>query len=102
MVRAFTIDFSYNGKNYTAVISQSMVLHYIGYTKINTTREKRKRELGMRAHDTSLLFFKWVILFYVKTACRIDTKAIEGYKTFHHLKLLEPYLETIAIDDLLN
>jgi hypothetical protein len=58
--------------------------------------------VAKRSNATHLFFLFHMDRFYVETSCRMDTKAIEGYKMFHHLQLLEPYLETIAIDDLLN
>ena len=53
--------------------------------------------------DTKHFFFLFQMdHFYVETCCHIKTKRVEGYKMFQNLMLLEPYLETIAIDDLLN
>jgi hypothetical protein len=58
--------------------------------------------VAKRTNSTHLFFLFQMDRFYVETSCRIETKAIEDYKMFHHLKLLEPYLETIFIDELLN
>jgi hypothetical protein len=58
--------------------------------------------VAKRSNSTHLFFLFHMDHFYVETRCDIAKKCIEGYKMFHHLKLLEPYLETIAIDDLLN
>lgn len=58
--------------------------------------------VAKRSNSTHLFFLFQMDHFYVETRCDIERKCIEGYKMFHHLKLLEPYLETIAIDDLLN
>ncbi|MGZ3845846.1 MAG: hypothetical protein ACXVLT_05370 [Flavisolibacter sp.] len=58
--------------------------------------------VAKRSNSTHLFFLFQMDRFYVETCCRIETKAVEGYKMFHDLKLLEPYLETIAIDELLN
>jgi len=58
--------------------------------------------VAKRNNSTHLFFLFQIDRFYVETSCRIETKAIEGYKTFYHMKLLEPYLETIAIDELLS
>jgi hypothetical protein len=58
--------------------------------------------VAKRNNSTHFFFLFQMDRFYIETCCRIKTKDIEGYKMFHHLKLLEPYLETIAIEDLLN
>ena len=58
--------------------------------------------VAKRSNSTHLFFLFHMDHFYVETCFRIEGKRIEGYKMFHHLKLLEPYLDTIAIDDLLN
>lgn len=58
--------------------------------------------VAKRTNSTHLFFLFQMDRFYVEATCRIETKAIEEYKMFHHLKLLEPYLETITIDELLN
>lgn len=58
--------------------------------------------VAKRTNSTHLFFLFQMDQFYVETSCRIETKAIEGYKMFHHLRLLEPYLEAIVIDELLN
>ena len=53
--------------------------------------------------DTTHFFFLFQMdHFYVETCCHIETRCVEGYKMFQNLMLLEPYLETIAIDDLLH
>ena len=51
---------------------------------------------------TQFFFLFQMDAFYVETCFHIKDKHIEGYKMFHHVKLLEPYLDTIVIDDLLN
>ena len=58
--------------------------------------------VAKRSNSNYLFFLFQMDHFYVETHCDIVKKSIEGYKMFHHLKLLEPYLETIGIDDLLN
>lgn len=40
--------------------------------------------------------------YYVESFCNVETKAIEEYRVFQHPTLLAPYLEQIAIDDLLE
>ena len=58
--------------------------------------------VAKRSSPTHLFFLFQMGHFYVETSCHIEKKCIEDYKMFDHLTLLEPYLETIAIDDLLN
>lgn len=58
--------------------------------------------VAKKINSTHLFFLFQMDRFYVETCCRIETKRVEGYKMFQDLQLLEPYLETIAIDDLLN
>jgi hypothetical protein len=38
--------------------------------------------------------------FYIETFCNLTTKQVTQYRMFEHTVLLQPYLETIAIDDL--
>lgn len=40
--------------------------------------------------------------FYVETHCSKESKAIVEYRVFHDVNKLTPYLEGIAIDDLLR
>ena len=40
--------------------------------------------------------------YYVESYCNVDNKAIEEYRMFQSPALLTPYLESIAIDDLLE
>ncbi len=40
--------------------------------------------------------------YYVETYCNIENKSIEEYRIFDNTKSLNPYLEAIPIDDLLN
>jgi hypothetical protein len=58
--------------------------------------------VAKRQNPSHFFFLFQMDHFYVETCCHIAEKSIEGYRMFHDLKLLEPYLETIAIDDLLN
>jgi hypothetical protein len=58
--------------------------------------------VAKRSNSTHLFFLFQMDHFYVETCCHIERKCIEGYRMFHHPKLLEPYLETITIDNLLN
>lgn len=57
------------------------------------------------AKKTSLTHFFFLFQmdhFYVETCFNIKSKGVEGYNMFHHPALLEPYLESIALDNLLN
>jgi hypothetical protein len=58
--------------------------------------------IAKRSSAPYLFFLFQMDHFYVETCCHVEKKVIEEYKMFHRLELLEPYLETIAIDDLLN
>ena len=58
--------------------------------------------VAKKANSTRLFFLFQMDHFYVETCCCIKTKCIEGYRMFQNLRLLEPYLETIVIEDLLN
>lgn len=40
--------------------------------------------------------------YYVEAYCNPQNKAIEEYRVFDNITLLNPYLETIPIDNLLN
>ena len=40
--------------------------------------------------------------YYVEAYCNPQNKAIEEYRVFDNINLLNPYLETIPIDNLLN
>jgi hypothetical protein len=58
--------------------------------------------VAKRSSSTHFFFLFQMAHFYVETCCRIEGKTVEGFRMFHDLKLLEPYLDSIAIDDLLN
>lgn len=38
--------------------------------------------------------------FYVETFCNLKTKDVTEYQVFADTKMLQPYLEAIALDDL--
>jgi hypothetical protein len=56
--------------------------------------------IGKRKKPVLIIFLFQLSNFYVETFCDIKTKDITEYRVFAHTKLLQPYLETIAIDDL--
>lgn len=56
-----------------------------------------KRELS-----NQLVFLFQLNEYYVETFCCCKSKEIIEYRVFQNTKQLEPYLEAIRIDDLLN
>ncbi|HYH16286.1 MAG TPA: hypothetical protein VD794_13750 [Flavisolibacter sp.] len=58
--------------------------------------------VAKRSSYPYLVFLFQMENYYVESFCNVQTKAIEEYRAFDHTKLLTPYLESIAIDDLLN
>jgi hypothetical protein len=58
--------------------------------------------LCKRQLPTSVIFLFHVQHFYVEACFNPDSKNIEEFRMFDHTSLLQPYLEGICIDDLLN
>lgn len=58
--------------------------------------------IGKRKTHLSMIFLFQVRGFYVETFFDITNKDIKEFRIFDHTKLLQPYLESIEIDDLLN
>ena len=56
--------------------------------------------IGKRKRAESIIFLFQLQGFYVETYCNTTTKDVFHYSAFTQTKLLQPYLETIAIDDL--
>jgi hypothetical protein len=56
--------------------------------------------IGKRKNPVFTIFLFQLGNFYVESFCDTKTKDIAEYRLFAHTKLLQPYLETIAIDDL--
>jgi hypothetical protein len=56
--------------------------------------------IGKRKRPESIIFLFQFQDFYVETHCNTNTKVVTLYQAFTHTKLLQPYLESIAIDDL--
>ncbi|MBL0335825.1 MAG: hypothetical protein IPP73_11170 [Chitinophagaceae bacterium] len=56
-----------------------------------------KRELS-----NQLVFLFQLNEYYVETFCCCKSKEIIEYRVFQNTKQLEPYLDAIRIDDLLN
>lgn len=49
-----------------------------------------------------LVFLFQMDRFYVETFCNLDNKAIEEYRVFDTTNALDPYLDGIALGNLLN
>jgi hypothetical protein len=58
--------------------------------------------IGKRKNQLSMVFLFQMESFYVETFCNLEDKGIEEFRIFDQTKLLQPYLESIKIDDLLN
>lgn len=58
--------------------------------------------IGKRKTHLSMIFLFQMDGFYVETFFDITNKGIKEFRMFDHTKLLQPYLESIRIDDLLN
>ena len=58
--------------------------------------------IAKRKNATRIFFLFQMNHFYVETSGDLQTKGIEEFKMFDHPGLLQPYLEEIVIDDLLN
>jgi hypothetical protein len=58
--------------------------------------------IAKRKQVSSMIFLFQLGSYYVETLCNPADKSIEEYRAFHGTRPLVPYLEDIAIDDLLN
>jgi hypothetical protein len=58
--------------------------------------------IAKRNHFESLVFLFQLNAYYVEAFCNPKNKSIEEYRVFDNLQTLHPYLETIALDDLIN
>jgi hypothetical protein len=56
--------------------------------------------IDKRKQEEHIIFLFHLHNFYVETFCNTQTKGITQYRMFVHTKMLQPYLENIAIDDL--
>lgn len=56
--------------------------------------------IGKRLTPGTIFFLFQLDHFYVETSCHIESKTITRYLAFSKTVLLEPYLESIAIEDL--
>jgi hypothetical protein len=57
--------------------------------------------VGKRKNIEQIIFLFRLENFYVETFCNTKTKGVTQYRMFEHTNLLQPYLESIAIDELL-
>lgn len=58
--------------------------------------------VGKRIHTDCMVFLFQLDNYYVETFCNLEKKAIEEFRVFDTTKPLNPYLDAIKIDDLLN
>jgi len=58
--------------------------------------------VAKRKSFDSMVFLFHLGSYYVEAYCNPENKAIEEYMIFDNVKLLNPYLDTIPIDKLLN
>jgi hypothetical protein len=58
--------------------------------------------ISKRAAPASFIFLFQVQDFYVEARFNSASKDIEEFRMFGHTSLLQPYLDSICIDDLLN
>lgn len=58
--------------------------------------------IGKRQTRDQMVFLFYFQNFYVETFCSMASKAVVQYRAFTHTKLLEPYLDTIVIDDVFS
>lgn len=73
-------------------------------------KEKDKKKVVLHAGvlvakrkiDGYFIFLFQLGLFYVEVFCNLDSKQVEEYHAFETTHCLNPYLESIAIDDLLH
>jgi hypothetical protein len=58
--------------------------------------------VAKRSYPDKMVFLFQLENYYVEAFCNQANKAIEEYRVFKSLSLLSPYLDSIAIDSLLN
>jgi len=58
--------------------------------------------LAKRSSFESMVFLFQLGSYYVEAYCNPANKAIEEYRMFENIDVLQPYLEAIPIDKLLN
>ena len=58
--------------------------------------------IAKRSNHEKMIFLFQLGSFYVETYFHLDNKAIAGFLVFRNTRALEPYLQGIHIDDLIN
>ena len=58
--------------------------------------------IAKRKQRASMVFLFQLEGFYVETWCNQDDKSIEEFRMFRQTRSLNPYLDDIGIDDLVN
>jgi len=58
--------------------------------------------IAKRSDPACMVFLFQVDNYYVEAYCNPTNKAIEEYRMFDNVDVLEPYLEDIELDNLLN
>ncbi len=58
--------------------------------------------IAKRSSVNSTVFLFQLGSYYVEAYCNPENKAIEEYRMFDNIDLLQPYLEAIPLDNLLN
>ena len=58
--------------------------------------------LAKRSSFESMVFLFQLGSYYVEAYCNPSNKAIEEYRMFENIEVLQPYLEAIPLPNLLN
>lgn len=58
--------------------------------------------IGKRGNDACKVFLFQLGNYYVEMVCNPKNKTVEEFRAFAHTSPLQPYLQFIPIDDLLN
>ena len=58
--------------------------------------------IAKRHNYNHMVFLFQLESYYVETYCNVKSRAIEEYRIFGNSTPLNPYLEAISLDDLLN
>ena len=58
--------------------------------------------VAKRSNPQSMVFLFQMETYYVETYCNTESRSISEFRVFEDTRHLHPYLESIAIDDLLN
>jgi hypothetical protein len=76
---------------------------------ISLNEQEKKRAVlhkgvlvGKRTNYGYMVFLFQLESYYVETYCNIASRSIETYQVFDTTGPLNPYLECISVDDLLN